>query len=104
MTEQGALSRLYPDDPSEGFDAPRRECDRLPPAETRDDSPMVVAVGAEDARGVQRRRGGGNRNPVLSMIVVEGKDREPPPLGEITQRRVLDELPEIERLAAAVSW
>lgn len=107
MTDQGVLSRPFPDDPCEGLDEPRRECDRPAPVEMRDDSLTEfgrVRNGAEGGRGVPLRRGANGRNSLLTLTVAEGKDPETPPVGEITQRRVLDELPELERLAADITW
>lgn len=107
MTERGILSRPFPANPSEGSDERGRKGDRQAPAEKRDDSLTEfggVLNGAEDARGVDRRRGASEGTPLLTLTVVEGQDPETPPLGEITQRRVLDEVPELERLAADISW
>ena len=107
MTKGGILSRPFQDDPSEGFDVRGRECDRPAPAETRDDSQTEfngVGNGAEDGGEAHRRRGASEINPLLTLTLAEGKDPEIPPLGEMTQRVILDELPELERLAADVSW
>lgn len=110
MTERGILSRPFRDDPLEGFDQQRREGDRPLPAlaETRDDSLTefngVGNIGAEGGRGVHRRRGARERSPLLTLTVVEGNDPETPPIGEVTRRRILDELPELERLATDISW